>query len=116
MYAIRSYYARSGPLSELCRHLDPLPLDGLLYLMARSTREEVRKGISLYLTRLKGTVIDISGADLQRFGLEPGPAYGEILRRVRAARIDGQAERREDQLALARARPEGVLPRHREGG
>ncbi len=123
--AIASWVSRSGPLSELCRHLDPLPLDGLLYLMARSTREEVRKGISLYLTRLKGTVIDISGADLQRFGLEPGPAYGEILRRVRAARIDGQAERREDQLALARglveeilarARPEGVLPRHREGG
>ncbi len=123
--SIASWISRSGPLSDFCRHLDPLPLEGVLYLMARSTREEVRKGISLYLTRLKDATIEISGEDIRRLGLEPGPAYGEILRRVRAARIDGQAERREEQLALARrlaeeimerSRPEGFLPRHREGG
>ncbi|EPR42293.1 putative signal transduction protein with CBS domain containing protein [Desulfovibrio sp. X2] len=124
-HAISLWVAHSGPVSELCFALEPLPLEGVLYLMARSTRDEVRKGISAYLARLRDVSIEIGGADLQRLGLPPGPEYGRILRLVRAARIDGRAERREEQLALARRmveeiltanRPADALPAPREGG
>lgn len=121
---IGGWISRSGPLSELCLAIETLPVEGLLYLMARSTREEVRKGISLYITRLRDEGIAITGQDLRRLGLTPGPTYGEILRTVRAARIDGQAETREEQLALARRLVKKVLrkksadmpPASRKGG
>ena len=90
-----------GPMSELCFILEKVPLEGLLYLMARSTKEAMSRNISLYLTRLKGMSPDIDGRDLQRLGLTPGPTYAKVLRRVLAAKIDGKADCREEQLLLA---------------
>lgn len=92
----------AGLQSELYFILEPLSLEGTLYLMARSSREFMRRSISLYLTQLRGMDISISGKDLQHLGLEPGPEYGRILNRVLAARIDGRACDREAQLDWAR--------------
>jgi len=88
--------------SELYFILDSLPVEGILYLMAGNPNETFRKGLSLYLTRFKGKTLDITGNDLKNMGIRPGPAYGRILRKVKAAMIDGLAVSREDQLRLAR--------------
>jgi len=45
----------------------------------------------------------LRGEDLQRLGLPPGPRYRDLLARLRAARIDGQAHTRADEEALVRA-------------
>lgn len=91
----------NGPMSELCAILDQVPLEGILYLMARSSKDTMSRNISIYLTRLKGLALDIDGRDLTHLGLAPGPAYGRILRQVLAAKIDGQADCRDEQLLLA---------------
>lgn len=41
-----------------------------------------------------------TGDDLKARGLEPGPRYGEILRRLRAAWLDGEVKSKEDELKL----------------
>lgn len=89
------------PVSELYFLLHPLPLEGLLYLMARNPKESIQKHISLYLTRLRDTQIEITGDDLQFMGVEPSPRYARILRAVTAAAVDGVATSRERQLELA---------------
>lgn len=45
----------------------------------------------------------LTGADLQQMRLPPGPIYGRILARLRAARLDGQLSTRDEEEALARA-------------
>jgi tRNA nucleotidyltransferase (CCA-adding enzyme) len=90
-----------GRLSEVYFILDPLPLEGVLLIMARSQREEMRRAISLYLTQLRNQKIDVSGKDIQNLGLVSGPVYSEILRRITAAKLDGQACDRPAQLELA---------------
>jgi tRNA nucleotidyltransferase (CCA-adding enzyme) len=90
-----------GRLSEVYFILDRLPLEGVLLIMARSQREEMRRAISLYLTQLKNQKIDVSGKDIQNLGLVSGPVYSEILRRITAAKLDGQACDRPAQLELA---------------
>lgn len=45
----------------------------------------------------------LTGADLQQMRLPPGPIYGRILARLRAARLDGQLSTRDEEIALARA-------------
>lgn len=89
-------------LSSLCFMLEKVPVEGVLFLMARSRKELIRKNISQYLARLRSLELEIDGKDLQRMGVPPGPDYSEILRAVRAATIDGDAETREDQLEIAR--------------
>ncbi|WP_291498608.1 CBS domain-containing protein [Desulfocurvus sp.] len=103
IYAFKMWRHRQGPPSELYFLLDKVPLEGVLYFMARYKQEDVRKALSQYLTQMRTQALDISGRDLRDLGLPSGPAYGRILDAVRAAMIDGRANCREDQLALARA-------------
>ena len=88
-------------LSALYTILNPIPVEGVLFLMARSRKEHIRRNISQYLSRLRYIKIEISGRDLQEMGIAPGPMYAAILHRVLMAKIDGKAEGREEQLRLA---------------
>jgi len=87
--------------SRLYFILSPLPIEGILYLMASSKREAVRKHISLYLSQLKDETIDVSGRDLKGLGLPHGPAYNRILKSILTAKLDGRARDRQAQLKLA---------------
>lgn len=90
------------PISLIYEILHQLDIEGLLYLMARHGHEyNIGQDISLYLTRLKDIKLDISGADLATIGEIPGPLYGEALKYVLAAKLDGLAPTKEHQLQLA---------------
>ncbi len=91
-----------GALSELYFLLEKLPVEGALFLMARNPREPLQKHVSLYLTTLRSKRVEITGNDLKKLGIEPGPRYTEILRQVTGAVIDGHAPCRAEQLEMAR--------------
>ena len=101
-----------GPLSELYFLLEPLPLEGALYLMARNPREPLQKYVSMHLTTLRHKRVEVTGNDLKKLGVEAGPRYADILRQVVGAAIDGLAVCRAEQLELARrlATGEPVAP------
>ena len=85
--------------SDLYFILETVPLEGLLYLMARSQKEDMRRVISLYLTQLRIQSVDITGKDLRDMGVAPGPIYSQILHDLFAARLDNKVTTREEQLA-----------------
>lgn len=101
VYLLNQWQGRAGSMSELFFILKPLPLESVLYLMARSQKEVMRRNISLFLTQLRTQKVAVSGKDLKAMGLPPGPDYAEILRAVQAAMIDGTAPDRNSQLVLA---------------
>ena len=88
-------------LSTLYNILHPIPIEGILFLMARSRKEHIRRNISQYLARLRYIKIDVSGNDLRRMGIDPGPVYTVILNKLMMAKIDGRADTRDEQLRLA---------------
>jgi len=98
----------SSPMSEIYFTLDPLPVEAVLFLMARSRREVMRKNISQYLTRMRSQELLIDGSDLKSMGLQSGPGFGHVLRLVRAAAVDGEAVTRERQLELAKTLLQGI--------
>ena len=69
--------------------LEPLPIEVLLYLMTKTTRERSRKAISYFITKLRHIKSSISGQDLMNMGYAPGPQYKKILEEVLDAKIDG---------------------------
>lgn len=105
---LMSWQENTTALSDLYATLDPLPVEGVLFLMARSRKEGIRKNISMYLTSLRSMELLISGDDLKALGLVTGPAFALILHKVRAASIDGEAGTREKQLELAKALIKGL--------
>ena len=83
--------------------LAPLSLESLLYLMAETGDEALQKKLSRYITQWRHEKVDITGEDLKKLGLPPGPLFSHILRLVLQAKLDGTAPGREEQLALARS-------------
>lgn len=87
--------------SHLYAWFSALNPEMLLYLAARASSEQVRRFVSLYLTRLRAISPQLDGEDLRRLGLEPGPLFRRIRERLLQARLDGEVCSRDEEEALA---------------
>lgn len=89
--------------SELFAWFSVFSLEMLLYLASRASSEQVRRFVSLYLTRLRSVEPLLDGSELRSLGLQPGPAFGRVKARLQQAKLDGEVESREEELLLARS-------------
>jgi len=88
---VEAWHARGGAVSELYKLLVDIPLDGVLFMMARTESEDMRKNLSHFITQWRYEKVDINGKELLAMGLSPGPLLGRIMRLVLAAKLDGTA-------------------------
>lgn len=92
--------AGAARVSALCDLLRPLSLEFLLYLMASEEDPGLEKTLSRYITQWRREKADITGEDLCRLGLAPGPDFGRLLACALRAKLDGEAPNAKAQLAL----------------
>ncbi|MDR0828277.1 MAG: CBS domain-containing protein [Desulfovibrio sp.] len=82
--------------------LNPVQIEGLLYMMAKYGLEHsISKNIAFFLSSLRDARTEIGGEDLLALGETPGPQIGEALGLVLAAKLDGKVKTRAEQLELA---------------
>jgi tRNA nucleotidyltransferase (CCA-adding enzyme) len=96
---VLALFAR-GSLSiphEIVDALTGFSSEALLFMMAKTGREETRKVISSFITSLRHVRPILTGTDLAEMGYQPGPIFGIILRALRNARLDGQVATAEDE-------------------
>ncbi len=74
----------------------------ILYMMALTKNEAVRKAISNFYTDYRHIKPKIRGKDLIRIGVKPGPAFTRILNEVLNARLDGNLDTKEKEITFAR--------------
>lgn len=91
-----------GSNSELFALLEPIPLEVLLYLMARSPSEGAKKALSNYITALKGTKTFLRGRDLMEMGVPEGPLVGDLLKLILCRRLDGELVTKEDEVKFVK--------------
>ena len=84
--------------SELYEMLSGFKTELVLYMMAATKHERVKKSISNYFTRLRPIKVSITGKDLKKVGIKPGPIYREILDAVLHARLNGQLKSKNDEI------------------
>jgi len=77
--------------------LAPFSEEVLLYLMAATTREEVRRWISHFITSLRQVTVQLSGDDLIALGVPRGPRIREFLTELRRLTLDGQLRGRAEE-------------------
>lgn len=88
--------------STLYRELSGFRTELILYMMAITKHNRVKKAISHYFTRLRRVTVSLKGKDLQQMGVEPGPIYREILQATLDARLNGELKTSKDELEFAR--------------
>ena len=86
--------------SELYKRLSGFRTELILYMMAATKKETVKRSISHFFTRLRYIDSSITGKDLKKMGLPPGPIYREILQAVLDAKLNGQLKTRRDEMAF----------------
>jgi len=90
--------------SEIYHWFQGLSLEVVLFLMARTQDERVRKWISQFVTGLRKEQVLLNGKDLIALGLRPGKYFNQVFMVLLEARLDGEIFSREDEIALVKQR------------
>jgi len=105
---------RSLKRSAVAERLEPFPLPNTWALAALADDPTVRKRLLDYLMKSRHERPRLTGDDLLALGVPEGPPLGEILRRLRNDRLDGEATSRVDEERLVhRLVAEGSKAHHR---
>jgi tRNA nucleotidyltransferase (CCA-adding enzyme) len=90
--------------SRVVAMLEPLSASAVRALSLRTTEGAAAERAGRFLREWRQVRPFLSGRSLRRLGLRQGPELGDLLRRLRSARLDGLTRSREDELALIRGR------------
>jgi tRNA nucleotidyltransferase (CCA-adding enzyme) len=91
----------SLPVSAIAAILDrTMPATILLFSIVEDN-PLLRERLQRYIEEWQHIRPSLDGNDLRRMDIKPGPIYGQILRRLRAALLDGEIEPGEDERRLA---------------
>ena len=88
--------------SELYRQLHGLRTELLLYLMAKTRKQNVKRSISRYFTHLRYITPAVMGKDLIKMGIPPGPIYRKLFDSVLMAKINGELKTKADEIQYVR--------------
>ena len=86
--------------SEAVEVLESYSFKGLEVFSAALPEGEIKNILSQYLTDWWAVKPRTTGHDLKKRGIPPGPKYNEILRRLRAAWLDGEVKTEEEEKQL----------------
>ncbi len=76
--------------AQIYRTLCDLPDEALIFLMAKSQSESVKRQISAFLTTYQRIHPLLNGTDLKAMGFKPGPQFRNILEKLLDARLNGE--------------------------
>ena len=88
--------------SQLSATLDQLSLIGIQVNALMTNSATSKEALDHYLTTLRYVKSSLSGKNLLSMGVAQGPLVGEILRELKAARIDGRVATRAEEVRMAR--------------
>jgi tRNA nucleotidyltransferase (CCA-adding enzyme) len=78
--------------SEVYKLLKPLPMEDILYVMAKAKSDNTKKIISNFITHLKDCKTLLNGNDLQRLGIPEGHIYSRIFNALLEKRLDEEVK------------------------
>lgn len=98
--ALDELRAVDAPPSRLTETLDPLSAAAVWALALRNDDRIVAERARLFLRQWRYVKPFLGASALRRLGVPPGRELGGLLRRLRAARLDGLTNSREDETEL----------------
>jgi len=73
----------------------------ILYMMALSKKEKIKKAISNFYTHQRNIKPYIRGRDLLKIGLSPGPVFSTIIKQILNSKLDGRLKTKKEEIKFA---------------
>ena len=86
--------------SQIVGLLESYSVEALEVVSSMVQDVEIKKILTQYLSEWRRVKPKTTGHDLKKLGIPPGPQYTEILRRLRAAWLDGEVKTDEEEKEL----------------
>lgn len=99
MYAAQSSFLGLKP-SQCVERLEAYPLAAVEAVGYAAKDPRVKECFDEYISKWRYIKPHINGDDLKALGVEPGPRYAVLLRRLRNAWLDGEVKTEEEEKAL----------------
>ncbi|MBU2063345.1 MAG: hypothetical protein KKF93_03025, partial [Candidatus Omnitrophica bacterium] len=87
--------------SKIYKILKPLSEEAVLFLAVKCGERNLREFFMKFLKKYAKIKLRITGDDIKKLNLRPGPEFRNILEYILWAKIDGQVKSKKDELALA---------------
>ncbi|UCH87591.1 MAG: CCA tRNA nucleotidyltransferase [Dehalococcoidia bacterium] len=102
--------------SQVVERLESYPLAAVEACGLLAQQSTAKRMLRRYLGKWRYVKTSLDGRALARLGVARGPAMKDVLRLLKAARLDGQASSREEEMKLVRGVLEGTVELPRTGG
>jgi len=100
---IRRLSKRSAGPSEIFGLLESLSYEVIVLLKAKFKNRQFTKHIKDFLEVYNGVRLYITGDDLNRLGVRPGPCYRRIFNKTLKAKLDGTIKTKKDELSFVKS-------------
>jgi tRNA nucleotidyltransferase (CCA-adding enzyme) len=100
---------KSGNNYSLYKILSPFPPEILLYGMAKTKSEKIKRCISTFFTKLQGAKVALQGKDLVAMGYKPGHIFKEIFEGILEAKLEGEVVTKKDEIEFVKKRFDNLL-------
>ena len=78
-------------------------VEAIIYFLAVSATDRANRYANIYFTQYyERAKLLLTGDDLLKMGMEPGPVFQSVFKALRQAHIKGEIETREEEVALVR--------------
>jgi tRNA nucleotidyltransferase (CCA-adding enzyme) len=89
--------------AEIYDAFSQLSPEGVLFLIAVADSERINRFALTYVSQFQTAAqTALSGDDLIRLGMQPGPGFKAVLKALREARLNGEIKTREEEEAFVR--------------
>ncbi|ABR48682.1 Polynucleotide adenylyltransferase region [Alkaliphilus metalliredigens QYMF] len=86
---------------DLYQLLNQFSLESIIYYYNDCDHSYVKHYLLFYVLKLKEIHVEISGEDLIKLGIKPGPIFRIVLERVLEEKVKGNIYRREEEIQFA---------------
>ena len=82
-----------------------LSIEAVIFLIALSSSDRLNQYVNIYFAQYQGkSEPSLTGDDLVKMGLDPGPVFKSVFNALREARVMGRVNTREEEVALVEER------------
>jgi tRNA nucleotidyltransferase (CCA-adding enzyme) len=79
----------------------PLSPEGIIFLLSVLNDDRANKYATLFVTQYQGQAkLSLTGDDLIRMGVSPGPVFQQVFKALRDARVNGRVNSKKDEISL----------------
>ncbi|MBN3039269.1 MAG: CCA tRNA nucleotidyltransferase [Candidatus Omnitrophica bacterium] len=89
---------------QVYKMLKPFSYEGLAVILSMTESPLAKRRINLFIKKLSKIKITLSGQDLKKLNLKPGPGYRKILEETLRAKISGKLNSKSDELRFVKER------------